>query len=139
MTEAELAQIEARQKAEAPDQWVHAAVVVYQQDISALLAYVRELEGIIHDMQQDNGYRAGVESERARVRQLIVEEIDLWSATEREKYLQCGPVLGLTAVLDRIPQTDRDPLPPDRLRAENERLRAKIERLLTAPMLEGNP
>lgn len=97
-------------------------------DLVAMLAYIDELHGIVHDMRQEPGWELGRQEERLHMLGLIDKEGEVARA---------GYVSSLTA-LARLGQAIRirgpvaPHLTPDDLRRENEALRAALRGLVVA-------
>lgn len=98
--------------------------------VPVLLADLDAAANAIHDLQQESGaYDAGMQVERQRWRDMVARHIDWWQNKTTSARLAAGPVRALTDLLGDLPGPGRE-LPPDQLRAENERLRRALQRVL---------
>lgn len=104
-------------------------IAAARADVPALLAAVAERDHLVYVMSRDgDAYQRGREDGRRE----CVEELRDWAAQARGAFeLEAEPYLRKVAV-EIEGRGQPPPLPPDRLRAENARLRAALARLVDA-------
>lgn len=106
-------------------------------DVSALLAYIDALHGVVHDLRQEPGWELGRQEERRDVLELLVSNEAAWqngatraldsglpAVASASRHTADGFRLATILVRARGPVAPH--LAPDDLRRENEALRAAL-------------